>query len=237
MSAYLVDYENVNSGGLKGLSELQRNDTVYIFYSDKANTLTFDAHKALNESKAEIEYMKVSAGEKNALDFQLASFLGYLVANDSSETYYVVSNDEGYSFVEEFWRAKGKNIERTTDIKGKETEHAANVKSRVKGKVKEKAAEKSQLKAQLKSQLRIYTKSQAKEKSVEKAEKESESMVEKVRALIPQYAKDVPVIAEYLDSHKTKQSFNNALMKSFGGEKTKEIYGALKPLLAGKKGK
>ena len=53
MSIYLVDYENVKN--LLGIKDLSSDDSVIIFYSKKANTLTFDIHKEILESKAKIE--------------------------------------------------------------------------------------------------------------------------------------------------------------------------------------
>ena len=80
MAVYLVDFENVHSEGLTGVEKLGENDECYIFYSVNACSLSFDLHQKIIESKAKFYYKMVDAHGKNALDFQLVTFLGYLVA-------------------------------------------------------------------------------------------------------------------------------------------------------------
>ena len=51
MSIYLVDYENVNADGFRGIEKLGKNDSVYVFYTTNAGNLSFEAHKKLVESR------------------------------------------------------------------------------------------------------------------------------------------------------------------------------------------
>ena len=122
MNYFLIDYENVNVSGFDGLSSLTENDTIVLFYSENANTLTFGLHKRINEAKANIEFQKVSVETKNALDFQLCSYLGYLIRDkmsDESEKndYYIVSNDQGYSILPDYWKRKGINVIIVSNLK------------------------------------------------------------------------------------------------------------------------
>lgn len=103
MSVFLVDFENVTSAGLAGIDKLTERDTVYIFYTQSAASLSFDAHRNIMASGAEIKYINVTAGAKNALDFQLASFLGYLTAVSAERKFYIVSADNGFLAVKSFW--------------------------------------------------------------------------------------------------------------------------------------
>ncbi|MDY3793131.1 MAG: PIN domain-containing protein [Oscillospiraceae bacterium] len=103
MSVFLVDFENVTSAGLAGIDKLSEDDTVYIFYTPNAASLSFDAHKNIMTSAAKINYVSVTAGAKNALDFQLSSFLGYLAAESVDRKIYIVSADNGYLAVKAFW--------------------------------------------------------------------------------------------------------------------------------------
>ena len=103
MAVYLIDYENVNTDGLNGISRLSAEDTVIIFYSENADRMTFGLHRRLNESKATIDIRKVDVGGSNALDFQLGTYLGYLIALNRDEQYCIVSNDRGYNHVANFW--------------------------------------------------------------------------------------------------------------------------------------
>ena len=82
MTSYLIDYENTGENGLNGLSELGNNDQVVIFYSDNADKMSFDLHQRLQECQAAVEFRKITTGKKNALDFQLAAYLGYLMAKE-----------------------------------------------------------------------------------------------------------------------------------------------------------
>ena len=109
MSIFLIDYENVNVEGFNGLSNCTENDYIKIFYTKGVETLTFGLHRRLSESKSKIEYYKVENGSKNALDFQLSSYLGYLISSNPNEKYYIVSKDKGYEILTNFWQ-KYKNL-------------------------------------------------------------------------------------------------------------------------------
>lgn len=103
MSVFLVDFENVTSAGLAGIDKLTEGDTVYIFYTQSAASLSFEAHKNILTSGARINYISVTSGAKNALDFQLSSFLGYLAAAGGDKKFYIVSADNGFLAVRNFW--------------------------------------------------------------------------------------------------------------------------------------
>ena len=45
MSVYLVDYENVNADGFRGVERLNKDDSVYVFYTTNAENLSFELHK------------------------------------------------------------------------------------------------------------------------------------------------------------------------------------------------
>lgn len=106
MKIYLVDFENVKSKGLEGIDRLSETDNVIIFFSENSDTLSFEMHQKVLSSKADIEYFKVSVGGKNALDFQLSTLLGYMVAKEIYTHIFVISNDKGFDFLHSFWSAK-----------------------------------------------------------------------------------------------------------------------------------
>lgn len=106
MAYFLVDYENVNVAGMNGLKNLNEEDTLIIFYSENASTMTFGLHRRLTETKAIIEYHNVNVGTKNALDFQLSSHLGYLIGicpEPQNEHFYIVSKDNGFQVLQQYW--------------------------------------------------------------------------------------------------------------------------------------
>jgi len=107
MAVYLIDFENVTSAGISGVQKLTKEDKVYIFYTANAANMSFAAHLNLLSSPAEIIYYNVSSGGKNALDFQLSSFLGYLISQGKEKQFYIISNDRGYEHVKTFWELSG----------------------------------------------------------------------------------------------------------------------------------
>lgn len=113
---YLIDYENVHKKGLYGIDELEKNDTVIIFYSQNADKLPFSLHSQIIETKAKITYFEVDTVGKNALDFQLSSYIGYIVGKHPKSMSYIVSKDNGYENVCNFWRKQGSKICLIPDI-------------------------------------------------------------------------------------------------------------------------
>ena len=123
MNYYLVDFENVKKDGLDGIHKLESEDRVCIFYSKNADSITFDQHKRLIESKAGIELCKVDVGSKNALDFQLATQLGYLIANKAAQNYYIVSKDKGFEILSGYWKSREVSVILISDITGRSHDH------------------------------------------------------------------------------------------------------------------
>lgn len=106
---YLIDFENVSDAGLSGFFSLSAEDTAYLFYSQKANRISIDFCKTLLEhhSAAAIHFFKVSAGNQ-ALDLQLASFLGSLIASNPTDCdFCIISKDKGYACLSSFWTNRG----------------------------------------------------------------------------------------------------------------------------------
>lgn len=103
MRSFLVDFENVKSKGLVGIDQLGSDDHVVIFYSENSDTISFDMHCSVMRAAASVEYMKVNVGGKNALDFQLSTLLGYMVAQQNNSHIFIISNDKGFDKLHDFW--------------------------------------------------------------------------------------------------------------------------------------
>ena len=118
MAYYLVDYENVKADGMYGVDQLGKKDCVCIFYRENSSTLTFGLHEKLNQTKGKIVLQKVEVGVKNALDFQLSTYLGYLISENEgkNETYYIVSEDKGLAILTGYWAERGENVKTASDI-------------------------------------------------------------------------------------------------------------------------
>ena len=104
---FLVDYENVSDGGLHGFFDLTEDDTVALFYTQNANKISIDFFEiAMRSDKAaNIAFIKVNPGNQ-ALDLQLASYLGALMASAEDDcAFYIVSKDKGFQCLIPFWSA------------------------------------------------------------------------------------------------------------------------------------
>ncbi len=124
MSIFLIDYENVHNEGLKGINECNGSDLVYIFYTKSGEKLPIDIVKRIKDSKAKVEFIKSENGSSNALDFQLSSYLGYLISKYPNEIIVVVSNDGDYKVIQKFWSMRDEfksNIILSTNFNYKQT--------------------------------------------------------------------------------------------------------------------
>lgn len=103
MNLVFVDFENVSLGGLKGIEKLSKNEIVYLFYSKNTPHLPMELVGKISESEALVLPIESMTG-KNAMDFVIASFLGYKIKeNDAKDTYYILSKDKGYKPLGDFW--------------------------------------------------------------------------------------------------------------------------------------
>ncbi|MCL2020329.1 MAG: PIN domain-containing protein [Oscillospiraceae bacterium] len=103
MRVFLIDFENVHSDGMAGVDHLTEQDEVVIFYSNNADSITFDALHKLMLCKSKLSYYKIKRGGKNALDFQLSCYLGFRICKDPDAEFYIISKDSGYDFIMDFW--------------------------------------------------------------------------------------------------------------------------------------
>lgn len=110
---YLVDYENIKKSDFI-IPNLCEKDSICIFYSDSCKNISLPLVQELLDLRIHLECCYVAVGTKNALDFQLASYLGYLIGtkNNDNNKYYIVSNDKGFDCICDFWRMKGITVER-----------------------------------------------------------------------------------------------------------------------------
>lgn len=116
MAIYLIDYENTGVKGLHGIEKLQEDDLIVVFYGPKTGAVPFDDHVRISSAVSHVEYIKTNKTAKNYLDFQLTTYLGYLIAHTGIKEYCVVSKDGGYDSVIDFWKARGMSIVRRETI-------------------------------------------------------------------------------------------------------------------------
>ena len=111
MNYFLVDFENVRTDGIKDLKGVQEGDAMVVFYSENCKSITLDVLDSIIALKLKYNSFKVKVGTKNALDFQLTSYLGYLIGQSGMDTnYYIVSDDKGFEVVADFWKEQGISV-------------------------------------------------------------------------------------------------------------------------------
>ena len=201
MRYYFIDYENVHQSGLNGIEKLTENDKLIIFYTTNAETLTFSLYEKLILCKAEIQLYKVQCGGKNALDFQLATFLGYILGQNTDIDCHIISNDKGYEYVRSFWKEKNVKIKISSDIEG-------NILKLLPAVVPAPVVVK-------------------KETDFDKAVKPLNLSKSDKDALLKIFNDSSSV----KDISKRKQSISNTITQTFGNSKSSKYYPALKPLI------
>lgn len=131
MNHFLIDFENVSSEELKQVKGIKKNDDVILFYLNACKNVSLESLSALSKHGVHFSAQKISAGTKNALDFQLASHLGYLIGTCPTEdTYRIVSKDKGYDCLITYWKARNTEVARI-DIVQKPNEATTTKKSKV----------------------------------------------------------------------------------------------------------
>lgn len=114
MDYYLIDFENVGTSGLKKVVDLaKKEDIISIFYSENCKYIALDTIESIIEKGIKFCCYQVTTGTSNALDFQLSSFLGYLLRKESTNAkFYIVSNDTGFDCLCSFWGKYNKQVKR-----------------------------------------------------------------------------------------------------------------------------
>ena len=125
MSVYVVDYENVQAKGIAKIEKLSDKDIVIIFYSTNQPNIAIDVVKKIQKTYATVLFkeanVKIEETNKSfhdALDMQLATYMGYIIGKyqDKEKQHYIVSGDQGFSFVCEYWNNRGFRMARIKSI-------------------------------------------------------------------------------------------------------------------------
>lgn len=95
MKYYFIDIENVGLSGFNGIEKLTKDDVVIMFVYEN-QTLPNALTKLMRQSNARFEIKTYSLHTKNAADFCIVSYLGYLLAKHPNDEFYVISKDNGY---------------------------------------------------------------------------------------------------------------------------------------------
>ena len=120
MKVYLVDTENVASSWMSLLDIVEPHDKLYLFYTDHSTILTYSNLELILPRAKQIIPIHCERVGKNSLDFELVSYLGYLINENNDAEYIIYSNDKGFQAVSLFWEKRNvlvrcMSVEKLTD--------------------------------------------------------------------------------------------------------------------------
>ncbi len=110
---YLVDSENLNDAWVGAISDLGNRDQIFVFYTENSANMSVASISQLTARENQVIWKRCFTGT-NALDFQLVSQLGALIARHPRDTFIILSNDTGYDPVVRYWTVEGIKISRTS---------------------------------------------------------------------------------------------------------------------------
>jgi len=111
---YLIDKENTGNRFLNGIEKLKNEDIVVVFHYEQAGSINQVVLSALANTRASVQIRKMNTHTKNAMDFQICTYLGYLYGKYQNKAkYHIISNDKGYEAAVEFLKT---HIDPTIDI-------------------------------------------------------------------------------------------------------------------------
>lgn len=107
---YYVDSENVGDSWIDLYQSDTKNSDFLIFYTNRSPRIDYEHMITLmNTEKKKPEFINCYGGN-NALDFQLVSYIGYMLHDCNVSEIIIVSNDTGYDAVVDFWQDRDMNI-------------------------------------------------------------------------------------------------------------------------------
>ena len=120
-TVYLIDTENVRTVWTLLLDRMTLNDKIYVFYTMNSGNVSYEDLNGVISSGKNVELIQCHTG-KNGLDFQLVSYLGYLIRNNENADYCIISDDSGYDAVIKFWEGREVKVSRKTafQVSGKQ---------------------------------------------------------------------------------------------------------------------
>ena len=109
---YLVDSENVNDAWIGIATNMEEDDEILVFYTDKSPHMSYEKVIELTRlSDRPVRWIKCVEGS-NALDFQLVTELGARVASEPDSEFVIVSNDNGFDAAVKYWMARNIDVRR-----------------------------------------------------------------------------------------------------------------------------
>jgi len=103
---FLIDFENVKNAGMRGTEYLLPSDHILIFYSVNAPNIEQRHLMNIQNSSCGFEAYKLLKARKNGLDFYIATKVGELFGAKNCNRAVIVSCDQGFLAVRDFWQER-----------------------------------------------------------------------------------------------------------------------------------
>ena len=249
---YLIDFENVASEGLSGITQLDPEDQVVIFFSNNSKSLSMKMHILIGKSVCHLDYFEAAVGGKNALDHQVSTWLGYLIATEAADrNYYIVSRDAGYKYLASFWaeregapsircvdsvkmalRLERKQLEAAQRAEGEQTADSPEAELQAAApevpEQEEQAAAPEQKPQPMKKQAKAKQQNQKRGQNQKKLDEGKTQQVPELSALLAPYPGLPEGRLRELIAENKKQALCNTLRKQLGQEKGLALYNEIK---------
>lgn len=109
---YLIDSENIKDTWIDLLDTMDNEDVLLVFYTANSSHIRCEqVEKIMKKNDGRMSWVQCFEGN-NALDFQLVTKLGALIAEHKAKEYVIVSKDTGFDAVVKFWRREDIAIRR-----------------------------------------------------------------------------------------------------------------------------
>lgn len=115
-TVYLVDSENVNDAWIQIATNMEAEDELLVFYTDKSPHMSYERVIELTRlTDRPVHWIKCVEGS-NALDFQLVTELGARVVSEPDCEFVIVSNDNGFDAAVKYWAARNVPVRRMKSV-------------------------------------------------------------------------------------------------------------------------
>lgn len=118
MRIYFLDTENIGAAWIDAVLRDEDVGEVVVFYTKNSQPVPLTALPRLGGIWPKLTFIECCVGQ-NALDFQLATELGFRVAGAPGDEYLILTRDAGYDAIVKYWQQKGISVVRITpdDVK------------------------------------------------------------------------------------------------------------------------
>lgn len=127
---YLIDSENISDEWVDILDTIEGKGHIVVFYTNKSSHIhCSQVCKLMEKGAGKVQWIKCMEGN-NALDFQLVTELGAMVERNEASEYVIISKDNGFNVVVNYWNDRNvritkmsvKSIKESSQAKDKEEE-------------------------------------------------------------------------------------------------------------------